>query len=264
MVKKVILLGSKAGSVSALNYLVETGWDVQVVVASQESKNWEPKPTLFERAKHFGIRSVEKQSDITSENVDLVISYMYRSRVKPEILKLGKYAINFHAAPLPEYGGWAFYSLAILEEASEYGCSCHIMDENFDTGDLIKVRKFLIDHKIETAFSLERKAQKEMLFLFREIIDEYDSTKNISSKPQDPKKHRYLNYEEFNKLKKIPFNANSEQAQKISRAFWYPPYDLAHYELSCGTVIESIPIIVKEELAKNLHKNDYDFLNFNS
>jgi len=208
-------------------------------------------------AKQLGIRTVEKQSELISEKVDLVISYMFRSKVKTKTLKKGQYPINFHAGPLPEYGGWAFYSLAILEESEYYGCSCHIMDENFDTGELVKVKRFSICSRNETALSLERKSQKEMLLLFREIIDQYASKKTLSSTPQDSNKMRYLKYAEFKKLKKIPLNSNAEEADRISRAFWYPPYDLAYYELQNGTKIESIPNIAKEEIAKHLHRDDY-------
>ena len=257
MGKEAIILGSKPGSVSALNYLLNAGWDVKEVVASKEHLNWIPKPSLYEMAKKYGIRTVEKQSELVTEKVDLVISYMFRKRVKPETLKIGRYALNFHAGPLPEFGGWAFYSIAILEEAEEYGCTCHIMDENFDTGELVKVRRFSICSKNETALSLERKSQKEMLLLFREIIDQYESQQILYSKPQDSNKMRYLNYEEFKKLKNIPLNSSSEYADKISRAFWYPPYDLAYYKLPNGTNIEVIPEIAKDEVAKSLHQDDY-------
>ena len=99
---------------------------------------------------------VVTQKDLTiSETADFVISYMYRHLVKSETLAMARRAaLNFHAGPLPEYGGWAFYNLAILESASEYGCTCHFMDEGFDTGPLFKVKRFPIDASQETAYSL--------------------------------------------------------------------------------------------------------------
>ena len=73
MGKEAIILGSKPGSVSALNYLLNAGWDVKEVVASKEHLNWIPKPSLYEMAKKYGIRTVEKQSELVTEKVDLVI-----------------------------------------------------------------------------------------------------------------------------------------------------------------------------------------------
>ena len=107
-----------------------------------------------------------------------------------------KSAINFHPAPLPEFGGFAFYNLAILEEKTSYGCTCHHMDSSFDTGDIVKVRTFPMNYETDTALSLERKTQKEMLLLFDEIIDLIND-KSLPSVPQDPKKHRYYSLEQF-------------------------------------------------------------------
>ncbi len=96
--------------------------------------------------------------------MDFVISYMYRHLVKGDVIAMAKQAaVNFHAGPLPAYGGWAFYNVAILENASEYGCTCHYMDEGFDTGPIFKVRNFPINTSLETACSLERKTQREMI-----------------------------------------------------------------------------------------------------
>jgi len=164
--------------------------------------------------------------------------------------------LNFHAAPLPKFGGWAFYNVAILEESGEYGCSCHIMDQSFDTGALVKVRRFSINPKNETAVSLERKSQIEMLFLFDEIISSYEVNQEITSEAQDPDKMRYMNAKDFAKLKEIPLNASPEEADKIARAFWYPPYEIAYYKLPNGTKLEVIPEIAKSDLAHKLHEND--------
>ena len=63
-------------------------------------------------------------------------------------------------------------TVAILEDSPEYGCTCHIMDENFDSGPLVKVRRFAINPREETALSLE-KSSTEMILLFREVISAY-------------------------------------------------------------------------------------------
>jgi methionyl-tRNA formyltransferase len=45
----------------------------------------------------------------------------------------------------------AFYNLAILENAEEYGCTCHYVDNNFDTGALLKINTFKVNSQYETA-----------------------------------------------------------------------------------------------------------------
>jgi methionyl-tRNA formyltransferase len=219
-----------------------------------------PVLILYEVAKKLGIRTVAKQSDLKSTGVDLVISYMCRSLVRRDTLDRGKYALNFHAGPLPEFGGWAFYNVAILEESPEYGCTCHIMDDGFDTGPLVKVRRFDINPRMETALSLEKKAQTEMILLFREVISAYEVNGKIDAREQDAERMRYLNANQFKQLKEIPPYSTPEDVDKIARAFWYPRYEMAYYRLPNGTKLEVIPEVAKNEAAKNLHFSDLDDL----
>lgn len=252
--KTAILLGSKPGSVVALLLLVQRGWTVTEVVSSPGQAPWLPGPSLYEVASALGIRTVTHQDNLETTSADLVISYMYRSLVKSSTANRGKFAINFHAGPLPEFGGWAFYNLAILEESTEYGCSCHIMDESFDTGPLVKVIRFKIDSSIETALSLEKKTQKKMVRLFEQIITDFELENNFKLSPQSPDQIRYLNKRDFENLKRIPEDANKVEIDRIARAFWYPPYELAYFETSNGTRVEAIPEIAKNELAYSSHK----------
>ncbi len=255
MSRRAILLGSKPGSVVALLLLVQRGWTVTEVVSSPSQAAWLPGPSLFEVASALGIRTVTHQDQLESNNADLVISYMYRSLVKSSTVNRGRFAINFHAGPLPEFGGWAFYNLAILEGSPEYGCTCHIMDESFDTGPLVKVIRFEIDSSIETAISLQKKTQKKMVQLFEEVITNFERQNNFILSPQSPDQMRYLDKREFEKLKRIPENASKIEIDRIARAFWYPPYEIAYYELVNGTKVEVIPEIAKNELAHSSHES---------
>ena len=255
MKPSAILLASKPAAVAALLLLVQRGWDVQEVVAGDEPI-WLPGPSVREVAHRLGIKWVSSQSELSTSGHDFVVSYMFRSRVNEETRSRGRYALNFHAAPLPQFGGWAFYNAAILEQSEEYGCTCHIMDEYFDTGPLVKVRRFAIDASRETAISLERRAQLEMLFLLEEIIATYRVRGTLPSWPQDSVKIRYLNAEQFKLLKAIPSDASEELADRIARAFWYPPYELAYCTLPSGARVEVIPQVVKLDVARHMHAND--------
>jgi len=191
-----------------------------------------------------------------NQKVDFVISYMFRFLVKEDVCSLAKRAaVNFHAGPLPKYGGWAFYNLAILEDAKEYGCTCHYMDNNFDTGALLKVNTFKINAKNETAISLERKTQEEMVRLFNDFCILVESNEALPCTIQNPEEMRYLSFKEFDKLKEIPINADEETVQRYARAFWYPPYDCAYIKLN-NTIVEVVPNIAKEEIAKKFHEDD--------
>ena len=262
MKPSVILLGSKPGSVVALSVMLDLGWDVKhVVVPKNYLIDWIKGPHLEEFALSHGLNVIKSQKELPkNEKVDLVISYMYRDLVKADVIGLArKAAVNFHAGPLPEYGGWAFYNVAILENASEYGCTCHYMDNGFDTGPLLKVSKFPIEAIKETALSLERKTQIDMIRLFIEFTRIIEDDQILPIENQDKVRMRYMNSEEFKKLKQIPQDADNETIDRYSRAFWYPPYECA-YTFVNNIKVDIIPNIAKTEVAKNLHIDDLQSL----
>lgn len=257
----VILMGSKPGSVVALSIMLERGWDVKYVVVSRKHVHpWISGPTLEELATDEGIKVVIQRQLQRDEKVDFVISYMFRYRVKSDVISLARRAaLNFHAGPLPEFGGWAFYNRAILENASEYGCTCHYMDDDFDTGPLLKVRRFLIDASQETALSLERKAQEEMIQLFLDFCHIAETREELPVEVQDKNKMRYWNQEQFEAQKAIPADSDQETIERHARAFWYPPYECA-YLLVGNTKVEVVPRIIKSQLAHLLHADDLEYL----
>ena len=69
-----------------------------------------------------------------------------------------------------------------------------------------------------------------------------------------------MNAEQFAKLKEIPTNCSQEEADKIARAFLYPPYEMAYYRLANGTKLEVVPKIAKTSVARDLHRKDLEDL----
>jgi methionyl-tRNA formyltransferase len=256
-----ILMGSKPGSVLALSIMIERGWQVKYVVVSRKiSHPWVAGPTLEEYATSQGIKVVTQSQLPRSEKADFIISYMFRYMVKPDVIAMAdRAALNFHAGPLPEFGGWAFYSIAVLENSPEYGCTCHYLDDGFDTGPLFKVNRFPIDASKETAVSLEKKAQENMIGLFVDFCDMAESGDELPCIKQDRSKMRYMQQKDFMKLKEIPLDADTETIERYARAFWYPPYECAYVKLN-NQKVDVIPKIAKEQIATLLHRNDFESL----
>lgn len=249
-----IFMGSKPGSVAALEFLLQRGWEIPyVVVCRTISHPWMPEPNLETFARQKGLQVCTQSGLPGAPKVDFVFSYMYRFRVVAATRALARRgALNFHAGPLPEFGGWAFYSVAILEESPTYGCTCHHMVDGFDEGDLLEVRRFPIDASAETAFSLERRTQEEMLLLFRDVCRLAETGAPLPRVPQEPNRMRYLDRESFEALKRIPSGADAATVDRYARAFWSPPYPGATLEAG-GARVEIAPACAAGEIARALH-----------
>lgn len=78
-----------------------------------------------------------------SSEYDVGISFMYTYKVPAGEVNTHPW-FNFHPGPLPHYRGRDLCYHAIMNGEKEFGVSLHYMDEGFDTGDIIEVRRFPI------------------------------------------------------------------------------------------------------------------------
>lgn len=159
--------------------------------------------------------------------------------------------INLHPAPLPDFRGVGGYNFAIYENLSFWGVSAHFVDESFDTGDIIKVRKFDINPEKETAFSLEQKSQYFLLDLFKEVIDTVLEGGTLPRTPQG--EGRYIAKQDFEKLQKIEPSDTLAEIEKKIRAFWYPPYKGASIEIQ-GRKFTIIDERLLREIGETYHR----------
>ncbi len=101
-----------------------------------------------------------------------MLSFLFWKRIRPPLIELARVAcLNFHPAPLPDIRGLGGFNVAILEDFAEWGVSAHFVDEEFDTGDLVRVDRFPIDRDGETALSLDLRSQERLLAVFRDVVD---------------------------------------------------------------------------------------------
>lgn len=232
MVKKAIILGRKRGAGQALKFLLEKGVRVPMVVVDPKEKGAESLRAVanqlgiliyFNDAHLYTLIANQQYTDL--KDVDLVISYLYNKKIRRPLFQLGNLGcINFHPAPLPDYKSSAGYNTAILEQKDSFGVSAHFIDsEQFDSGPIIKVNMFPINHNEETAFSLERKTQEKLFELFTEVITDF-----LEKKPIVTSKNSgglYLNRQQLERLKTVDIkNASLEEVDRQVRAFFFPPY----------------------------------------
>ncbi|MFA6533391.1 MAG: formyltransferase family protein [Patescibacteria group bacterium] len=210
---KVIFLGkNKPSVIKGLQYLIKKKINV-IAIAGITDKNYPNISVLTDNQLYL-----KKFLD-----VDVIISYLYPKKIKKSFLSLSKIGcVNFHPAPLPNFRGVCGYSFGIFKDVKEWGVSAHFIDKDFDTGDIIKVKKFSINPDTETAFSLEKKAQLHLYELFKETIN-IILEKGVLPRIKQ-KKGYYYSMKEFEKLRKIKNTDSLETIDKKIRACWFPPY----------------------------------------
>jgi methionyl-tRNA formyltransferase len=157
-VRVAYLAKSKRSAARALDWLVEQGIDVAAVVASEPDSFTRDDQRVDLVAERHGLPLVSDSDLYESppDDLDLVISFLFWKRIREPLLSLGRLGcLNFHPAPLPDMRGLGGYNVAVLEGKSEWGVSCHFVDAEFDTGDLVEVERFPIDPGSATAFSVD-------------------------------------------------------------------------------------------------------------
>ncbi|WP_417656296.1 formyltransferase family protein [Pseudidiomarina aestuarii] len=230
MVVRVLFMGRKQVAADALEWLMMRN-DVEIVgVLTDDHLSISP---TTEVALKYGLEVFDFETTLSrlkagTLQFDLGVSMLFWRKFRDEYISVPKLGIiNFHPAPLPEYKGTAGYNLAILEGRSDWACSAHYVDEEIDTGEIIKVSWFDIDSESETAQSLERKSTNQLLDLYTEIVtnvlvrrEKLETSPNLGGK--------YTSRADMEAMKKV---VEGDDLERKVRAFWFPPYDGAYIEI---------------------------------
>jgi len=228
-IKRIILLGRK-GVAQAAARLTEQGIALPLIIMPREEADRMPRNI----SKKNGMSVVHDDSvvyemiakrDKKVQGIDLVVSYLYWKKIRQPLIDIGRAGcINFHPAPLPDYKSRAGYNTAILDGRRQFGVSAHfITTEEFDSGPIIRVKKFPIRVDTETAYTLERKTQEKLFELFKETIERFCRGDAIPTKKNVG--GLYLTAKQLGALKLIDTKNDSlEDINKKIRAFFFPPY----------------------------------------
>ena len=212
----------KRSAARALEWMVAEGAEIAAVVASEPDEFTRGEQRVDLVAEEHGLPLVS-DADLYREppsDVDLVISFLFWKRIREPLLSLGRGGcLNFHPAPLPDIRGLGGYNVAVVEGMSEWGASCHFMDAEFDTGDLVEVERFPIDADADTAFSLDLRSQERLYELFKRVMRRALAGEELPREPQAT--GRYVDREEFESLRRV---RPGDDVERKLRAFWYPPY----------------------------------------
>ena len=225
----VYLAKSKRSAARALDWLVGEGAEVVAVVASEPDAFTRDEQRVDLVASRHGLPLVSDDELYAAppEDVDVVVSFLFWKRIREPLLSLGRVGcLNFHPAPLPDMRGLGGYNVAVLEGLAEWGVSCHFVDADFDTGDLVEVERFPIDSATATAYSIDLESQERLFGLFRSVMARTLAGDELPRTPQG--EGRYVGREEFELRRRV---RPGDDLDRKLRAFWYPPYPGAVVEV---------------------------------
>lgn len=251
---KIIFMGRKKYAAEMLQWTVEKGIETAFVCTDSQFSN---SPVMLKANElRIPVISMEEAEEYVENNpgdIDLVVSYLFWRKIRKPLIEEPKYGcINFHPAILPDWRGTAGYNIAILKKLPEWGATAHYVDEKIDTGSIIRVYKFKFDYRIETAQTLEKKTQNIQMELYKSVLLDVMEKGRLESIPQKKADGIYISKKEMIDMMKIDLNnlENEDLDLKI-RAFWFPPYDGAGFEVN-----GKFYTLVNNEVLKTLQPKD--------
>jgi methionyl-tRNA formyltransferase len=107
---------------------------------------------------------------------ELGVSYCYPRKITEPLLSTPKKGfINYHPAPLPKYKGPTELEEAIKNKETHWGVTVHYMDENYDAGPIIKIKRFDLHEPPIYPEELGAVSHYFLFQLFKEtIVDIYE------------------------------------------------------------------------------------------
>ena len=170
----------------------------------------------------LGVWGQKLPEEASNWSGDIIISYLSRWIVPQHLLKRAKdMAINFHPAT-PNYPGIGCINFALYECASTYGATCHHMNKQVDTGEIIRVDRFPV-YPSDSVETLLTRTYDHQLCLFYDIVDEI-----YSGKPLPESKEVWtrapFSRKEFNELSVITQDMDAKEIKKRIRATLYREY----------------------------------------
>ena len=110
------------------------------------------------------------------ENTDLVIlAGWLKLLIIP--FEWGGRVLNIHPSLLPKYGGKGFYGMKVHQAVvdagdKETGCTVHIVDNAYDTGEIIAQKKIVLGW-FDSPLSVQTRVQTLEKEMYPKVIDSY-------------------------------------------------------------------------------------------
>ncbi|GAB3793732.1 methionyl-tRNA formyltransferase [Virgibacillus kimchii] len=263
--KRIVFMGTPDFSVPILRALVETEYEVVLVVTQPDRPKGRkrvitPPPVKEEAEKHsipvFQPKKLKNDfQEIISYEPDLIITAAYGQILPNELLEAPEYGcINVHASLLPELRGGAPIHYAIVQGKKETGITIMYMVEQLDAGDILTQRKVPIEMN-DHAGSLHDKLSVAGAGLLIETLPDLFANK-LKPIRQDEEKATFAanikrdeekidwtksNLEVYNHIRGMhPWPVAYTTYQKKNMKIWWAEIDDSAYEGTPGEIVKII------------------------
>ena len=174
-----------------LNNLVQKDFEISAVIPPPNSN-----PTsggfikfakslaleVFEYGKNPNTKEMIEK--IAAKNADIGVICSFNHKLSKDFLNTTKMGyINCHPSLLPMYRGANPYFHIINNGEKTTGVTLHFADENFDTGEIIAQKGFLVGEK-ETIGTLFNRSNFMIADMLVNVLNMFQDTGKINSKPQ--------------------------------------------------------------------------------
>ena len=131
--------------------LVERGWKPVKVFTTPVDGRLHRNTEVVDFANQLKIEvqlsrlTEDNLRELAAQHCEVLVLASYKWRIgdwRPYL----KYAVNFHPAPLPYGRGPYPTPVPVLQQATTWGVSCHKVEHEFDTGDVLKTVEFPVSH----------------------------------------------------------------------------------------------------------------------
>ncbi len=178
--KRVLFVGIPDMAYVCLDGLVREGVDIVGVVGPK--KNHNTYKAFRENALSRNLNFIEYDSlkdenflnTLRDLNIDIAVVCSFNYKIPKVMLDIPKDGfVNVHPSLLPKYRGGNPYSAIIMNGEKESGVTLHLMDEGFDTGDILLQKTFKINPN-ETMGTLFNKTNFMGLDMLVEVLQNYE------------------------------------------------------------------------------------------
>ena len=181
---KIAMFAKGARAVACLDALMAAGHKPLAILIEDND------PTFRARVKEAGIMLLDREDELLTMDLDLLILASYTKIVRSPIFKHPRLGtINLHGGKLPDYRGASVINWQIIQGESKGGVAVVVVDDGIDTGDILAEAMYDIGPD-ETIAEVQEKVVALFPPLLVGVVERFDRG-DTSGRRQQPHEGAY-------------------------------------------------------------------------